>query len=135
MLLYKSRCEHDFLNGNLYCNYKGSINKSHIHQEKTESNLNKADNNAKDKSRLQTVVGKIKSPSPKPVDWDRNTRVLMDGGRRDEAFLREEIFISFIFIFVFIYCSCWDLSNRSGESRLSFWAFTCRCHQKRTNKG
>lgn len=72
------------------------LKKSHHHQEEVESNLNEADNTAKDNSRLQTVEGKVKSPSPKPADWHWNTRVLIDGGRRGEAFLREDGSFSFL---------------------------------------
>ena len=43
------------------------LKKSHHHQEEVESNLNEADNTAKDNSRLQTVEGKVKSPSPKVI--------------------------------------------------------------------
>ena len=43
------------------------LKKSHRHQEEVELNLNEGDNTAKDNSRLQTVEGKVKSPSPKVI--------------------------------------------------------------------
>ena len=72
------------------------LKKSHRHQEEVELNVNEGDITAKDNSRLQTVEGKVKSPSPKPTDWHWHTRVLIDGGRRGEAFLREDGSFSFI---------------------------------------
>jgi len=60
------------------------------HQEQGEFQINEADNVGKDTSRLHTIEGKVKLPSPKPADWHWNTRVLVDGGRRGEAFLRED---------------------------------------------
>jgi len=69
---------------------------NHLHEERVESSLNEAENIAKDTSRVQTIEGKVKSPSPKPADWHWNTRILIDGGRRGEAFLREDGSFSFM---------------------------------------
>lgn len=43
-----------------------------------------------DRPRYQTIEGKVKSPSPKPINWHWTTRVLVDGGRNGEAFIRED---------------------------------------------
>jgi len=58
--------------------------------------LNESEGIGKESSRLQTVEGKVKHPSPKPEDWHWKTRILIDGGRRGEAFLREDGSFSFI---------------------------------------
>jgi len=60
------------------------------HLEQGEFNSNEADNLSKDPSRLHTIEGKVKLPSPKPTEWHWTTRVLVDGGRLGEAFLRED---------------------------------------------
>lgn len=71
------------------------INKnSDSHAQVDQSNESEAI--GKESSRLQTVEGKVKQPTPKPEDWHWRTRILIDGGRRGEAFLREDGSFSFI---------------------------------------
>ena len=43
------------------------IKRSNDHQEQGDQHLNDADNIGKDASRLQTIEGKVKSPSPKVI--------------------------------------------------------------------
>lgn len=64
-------------------------------QEQTESKI-ETESAAKESSRLITIEGIVKAPSPKPADWYWRTRILIDGGRRGEAFLREGDSFSFM---------------------------------------
>jgi len=74
---------------------EGQVKKgSGIHEQVDSSN--ESEGIGKDNSRLQTVEGKVKQPNPKPEDWHWRTRILIDGGRRGEAFLKEDGSFSFI---------------------------------------
>jgi len=67
---------------------------SGTHEQYEQSN--ESEGIGKDNSRLQTIEGKVKQPSPKSEDWHWQTRIIIDGGRRGEAFLKEDGSFSFI---------------------------------------